>query len=69
MFDHIAFGPFAENPAGKGAIPFFIAWLIYHQLHKSTRFRIGFPRRSLFASLQADNGIADSLLLARLHGQ
>jgi hypothetical protein len=64
----IAFRPLAENPTRKDAIPFLVARLENHQLHKGTGFGIIFPRRGLFASLQADEGIANTLLFARLHG-
>jgi hypothetical protein len=67
MLDHIAFGPLTENPTGKLAIPFLVARLKNDQLNERASFRIILPRRGLFASLQADDGIANTLLFAGLH--
>jgi hypothetical protein len=67
MLDDIAFGAFAENPAGKDAIPFLIALIFHHQLHKGTGFRRIFPRGRCLASAQTHNHGTKAALFAGLH--
>lgn len=69
MLNHITFGTFAKHPPRKDPIPFAVALIFDHQLHKSTRFRRVFPWRGGFTGAQAHQDIADTLLRARLHGQ
>lgn len=68
MFHHIAFRALAENPAGKHAIPFFIALIFHDQLHKGAGFWRIFPRRGRFAGTQPHNHRAKAALFAGFHG-
>jgi hypothetical protein len=67
MLHHIAVGPFAEQPAGKGAPPFSIRAAAYVELNESAGFLHIFPRGGRFAGLEPHDRIAYAQRLARLH--
>ena len=67
MLDHIAVGPFLEQPARKDAIPFVVALVLHRELHEGTGFGRVFPWRGLFAGAQADDRAADARRIAGLH--
>jgi len=49
VLDHIAIGPFAEDPARKDAVPFVVALILHRQLDEGAGFGRILPRRGLFA--------------------
>jgi hypothetical protein len=65
----IAVGPVAEQPAGKGATPFIVGAGSHVELDEGAGFLDIFPGRAGFASLEADDRIADTQCFARLHRQ
>jgi hypothetical protein len=69
MLDHIAVGPFAEQPARKDAIPFVVALLLHAQLNESAGFGRVFPRRRRLARAQPHDRAADARDLAGFHLQ
>jgi hypothetical protein len=69
VLDHVAFGPLAENPARKDAIPFVVALILHRQLDEGAGFGRVFPRRGLLAGAQADDRTAHARRIARLHLQ
>jgi len=69
VLDDIAVGPFAEQPAGKGAPPFAVGAAAHVELHEGAGFLHIFPGRGGFARLQADDGVADAQRFARLHAE
>jgi len=67
VLDHIAFGPFLEQPARKDTIPFVVALILHGQLDEGTGFGRVFPWRRLFAGAQADDRATDPRGVAGLH--
>jgi len=67
MLDHIAVGPFLEQPAGKSAAPFAVGGRAHIELNEGACFLHIFPGRACFAGLQADDRVAGPERFARLH--
>jgi|TARA_Y100000815_G_scaffold81040_1_gene70180 hypothetical protein len=69
VLHHIAVGPVAKQPTGKGAAPLIIGAAAHVQLHESAGVLDIFPWRGGFARLQPHDRIAHPDRFARLQRQ
>jgi hypothetical protein len=67
VLHHIAVGPLAEQPAGKGAPPFAVRAAPHVELNEGPGFLHILPRRGRLARLEAHDGVAHAQGFARFH--